>query len=97
MMILANPVFLIGALALGGMVVAYVVNPAVLTDPGVWFLLLGLGVGLFVYVAKLKTDLLKNTPVAVVISLLIAIAYFHIVDHYLMDMQGLDYWYLFRK
>jgi len=29
--------------------------------------------------------------------LLIAIAYFHIVDHYMMDMQGLDYWYLFRK
>ena len=96
-MILANPVFLVGALALAGIVGAYLVNPAVLTSPGVWFLLLGLGVALLVYVAKLKSELLKNTPVAVVISLLIAISYFHIVDHYLMDMQGLDYWYLFRK
>lgn len=96
-MILANPVLLIGALALSGVVVAYVANPAALSNPEVWFILLGLGVGLLAFVAKWKTDLLKSTPVAVVISLLIAIAYFHIVDHYLMDMQGLDYWYLFRK
>jgi hypothetical protein len=40
---------------------------------------------------------LNNTYVAVAVSLIIAVAYFHIVDHYLMDIQGLDYWYLFRK
>ena len=33
----------------------------------------------------------------VAISLVISLAYFTIVDHFMMDMQGLDYWYLFRK
>lgn len=33
----------------------------------------------------------------VVISLAICLTYFTLVDHFLMDMQGLDYWYLFRK
>ena len=42
-------------------------------------------------------NLLNNTIFAVVISLVISFAYFTLVDHYLMDMQGLDYWYLFRK
>lgn len=32
-----------------------------------------------------------------VISFIICLVYFTLVDHYLMDMQGLDYWYLFRK
>ena len=31
------------------------------------------------------------------ISLIICVAYFTFVDHLMMDMQGLDYWYLFRK
>ena len=90
----------IGLLVLFGGIAGVVATQDLSDDEGAEFAIpvLGtLGVGLFVYVAKLKTDLLKNTPVAVVISLLIAIAYFHIVDHYLMDMQGLDYWYLFRK
>lgn len=69
----------------------------ILTKPGFWFALLAIGVVLLVYIAKQQKALLNNTAVAVGISLLIAIAYFHIVDHYLMDMQGLDYWYLFRK
>ncbi len=32
-----------------------------------------------------------------IISLVICVLYFTLVDHYFMDMQGLDYWYLFRK
>jgi hypothetical protein len=64
------------------------------TNPVFWFVLLIVGVvGL---VAANKMNMLDNTVVAVLVSLLIAISYFHIVDHYLMDMQGLDYWYLFR-
>jgi hypothetical protein len=31
------------------------------------------------------------------ISLVICLVYFTAVDHFLMDMQGLDYWYLFRQ
>jgi hypothetical protein len=31
------------------------------------------------------------------ISLAVCIAYFTAVDHFLMDSQGLDFWYLFRK
>jgi hypothetical protein len=38
-----------------------------------------------------------QTIVYIVISTVICVAYFTLVDHYLMDMQGLDYWYLFRK
>jgi hypothetical protein len=67
----------------------------ILTNPTFWLTLTVVGVVLLV-VAK-KMNLLDNTVVAVTISLIIAVAYFHIVDHYLMDMQGLDYWYLFRK
>ena len=69
----------------------------IITNPLFWLALMGLGVILLVVIALKKKALLDNTYVAVTISLLIAIAYFHIVDHYLMDMQGLDYWYLFRK
>ena len=68
----------------------------IVTNPLFWFALLVVGVVLFVVILK-KQELLNNTYVAVAVSLLIAVAYFHIVDHYLMDIQGLDYWYLFRK
>jgi len=68
----------------------------IVTSPLFWFALLVVGVVLFVVILK-KQELLNNTYVAVAVSLLIAVAYFHIVDHYLMDIQGLDYWYLFRK
>ena len=61
-----------------------------------WFALLVVGIVLFVVILR-KQELLNNTYVAVAVSLIIAVAYFHIVDHYLMDIQGLDYWYLFRK
>jgi len=68
----------------------------IVTNPLFWFALLVVGIVLFVAILK-KQELLNNTYVAVAVSLLIAVAYFHIVDHYLMDIQGLDYWYLFRK
>lgn len=67
----------------------------IVTNPLFWFTLLAIGVALL-FVGK-KMDLLNNTAYAVVVSVLIVVAYFHIVDHYLMDIQGLDYWYLFRK
>ena len=67
----------------------------IFTSPVFWFVLLLIGVVLLV-VAK-RMNMLNNTAVAVVISVLIAVSYFHLVDHYLMDMQGLDYWYLFRR
>jgi hypothetical protein len=67
----------------------------IVTNPLFWFTLLAIGIVLL-FVGK-KMDLLNNTAYAVVVSALIAVAYFHIVDHYLMDIQGLDYWYLFRK
>ena len=38
-----------------------------------------------------------KTIMYVVVSAVIAVTYFTLVDHFLMDMQGLDYWYLFRK
>ena len=66
----------------------------IVTNPVFWFALLGLGVVLLI-VGK-KAGLLNNTAYIVVVSVVIAVSYFHIVDHYLMDMQGLDYWYLFR-
>lgn len=64
-------------------------------DPRFWFSVLALG-AILLFIGK-KKQLLDNTAFAVVVSVLIAVAYFHIVDHYLMDMQGLDYWYGFRK
>ncbi|MGH7234987.1 MAG: hypothetical protein ACREIO_01270, partial [Nitrospiraceae bacterium] len=68
----------------------------IITDPLFWTAVLVLGVVLLVGVSFKQKALLNNVYVAVTISLLIAVAYFHLVDHYLMDMQGLDYWYLFR-
>lgn len=38
-----------------------------------------------------------QTILYVTVSVVICLAYFTAVDHYMMDMQGLDYWYLFRK
>ncbi|MGH7229487.1 MAG: hypothetical protein ACREIH_09795 [Nitrospiraceae bacterium] len=68
----------------------------IVTNPLFWFALLVVGVVIVVGISK-KPELLNNTYIAVAVSLLIAVAFFHVVDHYLMDMQGLDYWYLFRK
>ncbi|WP_447973395.1 hypothetical protein [Nitrospira sp. Kam-Ns4a] len=68
----------------------------ILMNPIFWMALMGGGVAILFAIRK-NTQLLNNTVIAVVISLMIALGYFHIVDHYLMDMQGLDYWYLFRK
>ncbi|WP_447979597.1 hypothetical protein [Candidatus Nitrospira bockiana] len=65
------------------------------TNPVFWFALLVIG-AVLLFVGK-KANLLNNTAYAVIVSILIVVAYFHLVDHYLMDMQGLDYWYLFRK
>lgn len=67
------------------------------TNPNFWYALMGLSVVLIVVIWKKNQALLNNTYVAVSLSLLFAIAYFHIVNHYFMDNQGLDYWYLFRK
>jgi hypothetical protein len=65
------------------------------TNPMFWLALMVIGVVAMFIIGRM--NLLNNTAVAVAVSLLIAVAYFHLVDHYLMDMQGLDYWYLFRK
>lgn len=46
---------------------------------------------------KGEMSALNNPVIAVIVSLIISVAYFTLVDHYLMDMQGLDYWYLFRE
>jgi hypothetical protein len=46
---------------------------------------------------KSEMSALNNPVIAVIVSLIIAVGYFTLVDHYLMDMQGLDYWYLFRQ
>ena len=71
---------------------------AMIVSPVFWVALLIIGAGLLVaIVVTKKTELLNSTAVAVTISMLIALAYFHIVNHYLMDFQGLDYWYLFRE
>lgn len=40
---------------------------------------------------------LNNPVVAVLVSLVVAVGYFLAVDHFMMDMQGLDFWYLFRE
>ena len=71
---------------------------AMIVSPIFWVGLLIIGAGLLVAIVVTKrTELLNNTAVAVTISMVIAIAYFTIVNHYLMDFQGLDYWYLFRE
>jgi hypothetical protein len=38
-----------------------------------------------------------QTILYVLVSLVISLVYFTAVNHFLMDMQGLDYWYLFRQ
>ncbi|MDP2382459.1 MAG: hypothetical protein Q8N00_06620 [Nitrospirota bacterium] len=38
-----------------------------------------------------------QTIVYTVVSLVICVAFFTAVDHFLMDSQGLDFWYLFRN
>ena len=38
-----------------------------------------------------------KTIVYALVSLVVCIAYFLVVDHFLMDSQGLDFWYLFWK
>ena len=38
-----------------------------------------------------------QTIVYVVVSVLICVSYFAAVDHFLMDAQVLDFWYLLRK
>lgn len=38
-----------------------------------------------------------QTIMYLLISAVICLIYFTAVNHFLMDMQGLDYWYLFRK
>ena len=71
---------------------------AMIVSPMFWVGLLIIGAGLLVAIVVTKrTELLNNTAVAVTISMVIALAYFTIVNHYLMDFQGLDYWYLFRE
>jgi len=67
----------------------------ILTNPIFWFVLLVIGAVLLFIGSKM--NLLNNTVFAVVVSAIIVFAYFNLVNHYLMDMQGLDYWYLFRK
>ena len=42
-------------------------------------------------------SVLNNPIIAFVVSLIITVGYFVMVDHYLMDMQGLDFWYLFKN
>jgi len=67
----------------------------ILNNPIFWFVLLVIGAVLLFIGSKM--NLLNNTVFAVVVSAIIVFAYFSLVNHYLMDMQGLDYWYLFRK
>lgn len=67
-----------------------------MTSPVFWLATFIIGVVLLFVGAKSKA-LLNNTVFAVVVSIMIALSYFTLVDHYLMDAQGLDYWYLFRN
>lgn len=67
-----------------------------MTSPYFWLATFVAGFVLAIVGAKSKT-LLNNTVFATVVSLMIALSYFILVDHYLMDAQGLDYWYLFRN
>jgi hypothetical protein len=67
----------------------------IFTNPMFWLAVMVIGV-IALFIAS-KMGVLNSTAVAVAVSLLISVAYFNLVDHYLMDMQGLDYWYMFRK
>ncbi len=71
---------------------------AILISPNFWIglMLVGFAALVGVIVTK-KTELLNSTAFAVGVSVIIALAYFSLVNHYLMDAQGLDYWYLFRE
>lgn len=55
--------------------------------------------GIFEPLHELKNEeaMMGQTIVYGLISLVICVAFFTLVDHYFMDMQGLDYWYLFRQ
>ncbi len=70
---------------------------AILISPDFWIglMLVGSAALVGVIVTK-KTELLNNTVFAVAVSAVLVLAYFSLVNHYLMDAQGLDYWYLFR-
>jgi hypothetical protein len=67
----------------------------IFTNPMFWLAIMVIGV-IALFIAS-KMGVLNSTAVAIGVSLLISVAYFNLVDHYLMDMQGLDYWYMFRK
>jgi hypothetical protein len=55
-------------------------------------------VGIFYPPARFKgEDVMGSAIIYGAISLVICVAYFLAVDHFLMDSQGLDFWYLFRK
>lgn len=70
----------------------------ILLNPGFWLALMLIGAAALVgAVVMKKTELLNSTTFAVGVSLLICLAFFSLLNHYLMDFQGLDYWYLFRK
>ena len=71
---------------------------ATLISPDFWIGLMLVGVAILVgVIVTKKTELLNSTAFAVGVSVLIVLAYFSLLNHYLMDFQGLDYWYLFRK
>ncbi len=71
---------------------------AILVSPDFWIGLMLVGVAILVgVIVTKKTELLNSTAFAVGVSVLIVLAYFSLLNHYLMDFQGLDYWYLFRK
>ncbi len=69
----------------------------ILLNPMFWLGLTLLGVVLLFVISSRMKDMLNNTYVAVAVSLMVALGYLHLLNHYLMDMQGLDYWYLFRQ
>ncbi len=69
-----------------------------LINPDFYMGLMGLGFAALIGLAVTKKiDLLNQTWVAVSISAVIAWGYFSLVNHYLMDFQGLDYWFGMRK
>ena len=69
-----------------------------LFNPDFYMGLMGLGFAALIGLAVTKKiDLLNQTWVAVTISTMIALGYFSLVNHYMMDFQGLDYWFGMRK
>ncbi len=61
-----------------------------------WVALLIISAVVVVFLLVTKNQVINNPVVAGVLALLFALGYFHMVNTSLMDMQGLDYWYLFR-